>query len=108
MNKSEYIQVKKERRVIKRTAKRNASAEEVLFIFEKVLEGWKTIRIFNTIIQQNPGSQIDKKKVETIASGNCKLFENELSSEKYSQYLQLREKVYDYILKSKSNITTQP
>ena len=62
MNKSEYIQVKKERRVIKRTAKRTASAEEVLFIFEKVLEGWKTIKIYNTLIQNNPNSQINKKQ----------------------------------------------
>ena len=59
-NKTAYEQVKTERREIKRTNKRHASAEEVIFIFEKILAGWKTIRIFNTIIQQNPDSQINK------------------------------------------------
>ena len=96
MNKSEYIQVKKERRVIKRTAKRNASAEEVLFIFEKVLEGWKTIKIYNTIIQLNPNSEISKKKTEVISSGNCRVYESELSKERYEYYKELREKVYEY------------
>jgi len=34
--------------------------------------------------------------VEKIATGNCKIFENELSKEKYTYYVNLREKVYDY------------
>ena len=96
MNKSDYIDVKKNRREIKRSTKRTATPEEVIFIFEKILEGWKTIKIFNNIIQNNPKSLLDKKKVEKIATGNCKIFENELSKEKYAYYLTLREKVYDY------------
>ena len=96
MDKTAYEQVKTERREIKRTNKRHASAEEVIFIFEKILAGWKTIRIFNTIIQQNPDSQINKKKVEVISTGNCKVFETEFSSpERYLLYLELREKVYE-------------
>jgi len=96
MNKSDYIDVKKNRREIKRSTKRTATPEEVIFIFEKILEGWKTIKIFNNIIQNNPNSLLDKKKVEKIATGNCKIFENELSKEKYTYYVNLREKVYDY------------
>lgn len=96
MNKSDYIEIKKNRRENKRSTKRTATPEEVIFIFEKILEGWKTIKIYNTLIQNNPKSLLDKKKVEKIATGNCKIFENELSKEKYACYLTLREKVYDY------------
>ena len=73
--KQEYIKFKKERRENKKTCKRSITGEEVIFIFEKVLEGWKTIRIYNTIIQNNPDSEIDKKKTENIATGNCKVYE---------------------------------
>ena len=94
-HKQNFIILKKERREKKRTTKRSISGEEVIFIFEKVLEGWKTIKIYNTIIQQNPASYIDKKKVEVISSGNCKVYESELSKEKYEYYLNLREKIYE-------------
>lgn len=94
--KREFIQIKKNRRENKRTTKRTATPEEVIFIFEKILEGWKTIKIYNNIIQNNPKSLLDKKKVEKISTGNCKIFENELSKEKYAYYVNLREKVYYY------------
>jgi len=83
--------------------RRKATTDEVLFIFEKILENWKTIRIYNTIKKTNPNSKIIKEKVETISTGNCKIFENELSPEKYQYYLELREKVYLYH-KNKKNI----
>jgi hypothetical protein len=57
---------KSDRREVKRTDKRSVTGEEVIFIFEKILEEWKTIRIFNTIIQSNPNSSVDKKKLDTI------------------------------------------
>ena len=94
--KEKFIQMKKERREKKRTCKRSISGEEVIFIFEKILEGWKPIRIYNTIIQNNPESLIDKKKTESIATGNCKIYPSELSSERYNYYNELREKVYEY------------
>ena len=94
--KFDYNNQKQERRIKKRTTKRNATPEEVIFIFEKVLDSWKTIKIYNTIIQENPSSQINKKWVESIATGNCKLFENELDKEKYTYYLGLRENVYAF------------
>jgi hypothetical protein len=94
--KEKFIVMKKERREKKRTTKRSISGEEVIFIFEKVLEGWKTIKIYNTIIQQNPTSNIDKKKVEVISSGNCKVYESELPKEKYEYYLNLRKKIYEF------------
>ena len=96
MDKNKYIKEKKERREKKRTDKRSIQGEEVIFIFEKVLEEWRTIKIFNTIIQQNPSSLVDKKKVETISTGNCKVYPSELSEERYNYYLTLREKVYSY------------
>ena len=94
--KEKFIQMKKERREKKRKDKRSISGEEVIFIFEKVLEGWKTIRIYNTIIQNNPNSIVDKKKTETIATGNCKVYPSELSNERFEYYNTLREKVYEY------------
>ena len=96
MNKKEYIEMKKNRREEKRTNKRDVRPEEVIFIFEKVLEGWKTIRTYNTIKQNNPSSEITKKKVEIISTGNCKLFETELDKERYKYYVELREKIYEY------------
>mgnify|MGYP001339295837 CR=1 FL=1 len=92
----DFLSVKKERREKKRSTKRGITGEEVIFIFEKTLEGWKTIRIFNTMIQQTPQSGVDKKKVEVISTGNSKVFEKELSPERYKYYLELREKVYEF------------
>ena len=94
--KQDFIKFKKERREKKRCGKRSINGEEAIFIFEKVLEGWKTIRIYNTIIQNNPDTLIDKKKTEAIATGNCKVYESELSKERYEYYTILREKVYEY------------
>ena len=96
MDKNQYNKKKQERREEKRKEKRSVQGEEVIFIFEKVLEEWKTIKIFNTLIQINPNSFVDKKKVETISNGNCKIFPSELSEERYKYYCELREKVYSY------------
>ena len=92
--KRNFIQMKQERRETKRTAKRDITGEEVIFIFEKVLEGWKTIKIYNTLIQTNPNSNINKKKTEQITTGNCKVYETELLPERYEYYTSLREQIY--------------
>jgi len=94
---------KSERRENKKKNRRNANGEDVIFIFEKILEGWKTIRIYNTIIQNNPNSEILKKNVENISTGNSKVYENELPSERYNYYLELRNKVYQYHINKKIN-----
>jgi hypothetical protein len=96
--------IKKDRRETKRTIKRSTTGKEVLFIFEKVIEGWTTIRIYNTLRQMDPLSQTEKKKVEKIATGNCKVYESELSHEEYEKYLELRKKVYDLLNKNNSKI----
>ena len=96
MNKEKYINEKKKRREIKKKDRRSATAEEVIYIFEKILEGWKTIRIYNTIIQLNPKSDVQKKNVENISTGNSKVYTNELSEERFQYYNELREKVYEY------------
>lgn len=103
MNNEKYIQIKKERRQKKKTLKRNATAEEVIYIFEKILEGWKTIRIYNTIIQNNPKSEVSKKNVENISTGNSKVYQTELSEEKYKYYNELRNKVYELHKSTKIN-----
>jgi len=95
MDQQQYKLIKQKRRDIKKTEKRNASANEVIYIFEKILKGWKTIRIYNTIIQENPNSNILKKNVEQISTGNCKINETELTKERYLYYTELRKQVYD-------------
>lgn len=99
-DKQSFLTAKKERRVKKRTAKRGVTGEEVIYIFEKVLEGWKTIKIYNTIIQQDPNSGVTKKKVEVIATGNCKVYDSELSEERYKRYLELRDTLKNTFQKS--------
>ena len=95
------IEIKKTRRELKKKTKRSASADEVIYIFEKILEGWKTIKIYNTIIQNNHNSLVLKKNVENISTGNSKVYESELSEERYKYYTELREKVYEYHKKEK-------
>jgi hypothetical protein len=92
----QYFIEKKIRKDNKKQQKRNASVEEVIFIFEKILEEWKTIKIYNTIIQNNHNSTILKKNVENISTGNTKVLQTELTEERYNYYLQLRQKVYQY------------
>lgn len=103
MNNQKYIDEKKKRREVKKKDRRSATAEEVIFIFEKILEGWRTIKIYNTIIQLNPKSDVKKKNVETISTGNSKVYQNELSENRFKYYNELREKVYQYH-KSNKNI----
>lgn len=92
--KKNFIQIKKEKREKKRTDKRSITGEEVIFIFEKVLEGWRTIQIYNNIIQNNPLSKINKKITEQISTGNCKVYESELSKERFEYYKSLRDLIY--------------
>jgi hypothetical protein len=101
-SKKDYIKIKSERREKKKTERRHATAEEVIYIFEKVLEGWRTIRIYNTIIQTNPKSLVLKKNVENISTGNSKVYKDELNEERFNYYTELRAKVYEYNKKQKS------
>jgi hypothetical protein len=100
-SKKDYIKIKSERREKKKTERRHATAEEVIYIFEKVLEGWRTIRIYNTIIQTNPKSLVLKKNVENISTGNSKVYKDELDEERFNYYTELRAKVYEYNKKQK-------
>ena len=98
-----YIEKKQKRKEVKKTLKRNSEADEVIYIFEKILEGWKTIRIYNTIIQNNPNSTINKKNVQNISTGNSKVYQSELSEERFKYYNELREKVYQLHKNNKLN-----
>ena len=87
---------KKSRREDKKKDRRGAIADEVIYIFEKILDKWKTIRIYNTIIQNNKFSKVSKRNVENISTGNSKVYECELSTDRYNYYLELRDKVYKF------------
>jgi hypothetical protein len=101
-HKKEHIQQKQLRREKKRTEKRSTTADEVIFTFEKVLENWKIVKIYNTIIQMNPQSKTDKNAIEKIATGNCKVYETELSKERYNYYVELRNLVYAHFSKEET------
>lgn len=75
---------------------RNATPNEIIYIFEKVLEGWRTIKIYNVIIQNSDFTKITKKNVECIATGNVRIYPFELNEEDYAKYTFLREQVYEY------------
>lgn len=75
---------------------RKATPQEIIYIFEHVLEGWRTIKIYNIMIQNNKSTKITKKIVENISTGNVKIHPFELPKEEYNKYLSLREQVYEY------------
>lgn len=93
------IQLKKRDKGEKNVKLRRATVNEIIFIFEKVLEGWKSIKIYNVLIQNNPQSLILKEDVEHIYTGNCKVYEFE---EKFEIYQDLRQKVYAHHSSSKT------
>lgn len=97
MNLKEYhqkLELKRTAKFEKRKLERRSTSDEILFILEKVLENWRTIKIFNVLIQQNPHTNIKKEDVENISTGNIRILQSELDNEKYNRYQELREKVY--------------
>lgn len=76
--------------------KKTATPNEIIFIFEKVLEGWKTIKIYNFIRKNDRLSTITKYIVQNVSTGNSKITKNTISDEIYNYYVSLRTKVYDY------------
>ena len=93
--KKQFLKSRQLRKEKKNIENKDITGEEVIFIFEKVLEGWKTITIYNTIIQTNPNSKVNKKRTEQVATGNCKVYPSELPIERYNYYVELRKKVYE-------------
>jgi hypothetical protein len=76
--------------------KKTATPNEIIFIFEKVLEGWKTIKIYNFIRKNDRLSTITKYVVQNVSTGNSKITKNTIEDEIYNYYVSLRSKVYDY------------
>lgn len=87
---------KQQRKSNKYIENRNATPEEILYIFEKYLEGWRTIKIYNLMVQNDKFTKVTKKNVECIATGNVRIYQFELSEEDYEKYLSLRERVYEF------------
>jgi Zn-dependent M32 family carboxypeptidase len=98
----EYYKAKKERRKNKKFVKRHASGEEVIKIFEMVLNDKKSSQIINELKRNDPQSPIEKKYVNRIMTGNCKVNSEELPEDKYNYYCKLREEVYEYWRNKKS------
>lgn len=100
-NHIQSIQKHQQEKNVKKSKLRRSTVDEVIFVFEKVLEDWKPIKIYNIIIQNNPESKIIKEDVENTITGNCKVFDFETTPEKFKLYQDLRQKVYDYHLSKK-------
>lgn len=79
----------------KRKNERKSTPSEILYIFEKTLEDWRPIKIYNVMIQENPLTKITKKDVDNICNGNVRIESNEVSKEDYDKYQELRKAVYD-------------
>ncbi len=79
----------------KKKNERHSTPEEILFIFEKTLEDWRPIKIYNVWIQKNPSTKITKKDVDNISNGNVRIEPNEVSKEDYEKYQTLRNAVYE-------------
>ncbi len=75
---------------------RNATPEEILFIFQKTLQHWKPVKIYNVLIQQNNQTHITRRDVDNIYKGNTKIYPHEVSSDVLNQYKLLRQHVYEY------------
>lgn len=95
--KKQSMKISKKPNYEKKTKKRNASAEEVVYIFRQVLLQQRPVQIYNAIKRQTPESKVTKQWVEKIYTGNCFVSPNEFQSKnEYEEYCSLREKVYEY------------
>ena len=79
----------------KRKNERRTTPNEIIFIFERFLEDWRPIKIFNVMIQNNPETKIKKMDVDNICDGNVRIYENEVSEDEYKSYEDLRKRVYE-------------
>ncbi len=96
-----YKKNKIQKKNIKKKNLRKSTPDEIFFIFNKTLEGWKTIKIFNVLIQTFNNSSLNKNDVDDIHPGNVKIYENEIDHNKYLEYIELRKKVYQYHIDQK-------
>ena len=101
---TQFNQMKKERREKKRCEKRSITGEEVIFIFEKFIEGWSTIRIYNTIIQNDNNSSVDKKKVETKKSIKDVMQKSHSSGEFDHDYFEQQRKLHEKLQKENDRL----
>jgi hypothetical protein len=81
------------RKDYKRIARRNATPQNIIYIFERTLAGEKPIQIYNAIRRNEPANTITKEVVSVISSGNVKVFPYELSKEEYATYAELLGKI---------------
>lgn len=75
---------------------RHSTPIEIFYIFERTLEDWKPIKIYNIMIQNNSETKVTRRDVDNISTGNVKISPNEITKEEYIQYQYMRQKVYEY------------
>lgn len=89
----------------KRVSERHGTAEEIMYIFDKSLEGWKTIKIWNVLKQERPLTKLIKKDIDKIARGDARIEKFELNEEQYREYQEKRAKIY---IKKKARSVGKP
>lgn len=86
----------------KKVSERHANPLEILYIFDKSLEGWKTIKIWNVLKQERPDTKIIKKDIDKIARGDARIEKFELNEDQYKEYEMKRAKIYEIRKKARS------
>ena len=86
----------------KRVSERHGTAEEIMYIFEKSLEGWKTIKIWNVLKQERPLTKLIQKDIDKIARGDARIEKFELNEDQYKEYQEKRAKIYEIRKKARS------
>lgn len=79
----------------KRLKKRKANISEIEYIFKKTLEGWKPIKIYNVMLQENPSSNINKEWVNNISKGTVRILKHETNENKYNELIKLKQQVFE-------------
>lgn len=77
----------------KRLKKRRANVDEIEFILNKTLEGWKPVKIYNVLIQEKSTSIINREWVDNISRGTVRVLKDEVTPERFQKITELKQQV---------------
>jgi hypothetical protein len=102
-----YLKTPKEKYIIhhdqssRKTKKRFATPNDIMFILNKTMENWSPIRIFNELKKTNDKITLDR--VKKFARGTVFIGPSELAPTEYVKYKDLRQKCFQKHLNYKNN-----
>lgn len=77
----------------KRLKKRRANVDEIEYILNKTLDGWKPIKIYNVLIQERPTSLINREWVDNISKGTVRILKDEVDPDRFKKLSELKRKI---------------